>query len=128
MKDRRPVMAFGNMGGDEQPQAQATELVNMIDLGMNVQAAGDAARFHHSQTRNRVDLESKLYDLVGADLEAMGHTVRSVTGDLMGGYQAIHFTPLEDGDFPHQTRRGGPVNGIYRAGTDFRKDGQAVGW
>jgi gamma-glutamyltranspeptidase / glutathione hydrolase len=128
MKDGRPVMAFGNMGGDEQPQAQATELVDMIDLGMNVQAAGDAARFHHSQTRNRVDLESRLYDLVGADLQAMGHTVRRVTGDLMGGYQAIHFTPLEGGAFPQQTRGGGPVNGIYRAGTDFRKDGQAAGW
>ena len=48
MKDGQPLLSFGNMGGDEQAQAQATELVNMIDLGMNVQAAGDAARFHES--------------------------------------------------------------------------------
>jgi gamma-glutamyltranspeptidase len=43
MKDGKPLLAFGNMGGDEQAQAQATEIVNMVDLGMNVQAAGDAA-------------------------------------------------------------------------------------
>ena len=40
MKDGEPLLAFGNMGGDTQAQAQATELVNMINLGMNVQAAG----------------------------------------------------------------------------------------
>lgn len=34
MKDGQPLLAFGNMGGEEQAQAQATELVNMIDLGM----------------------------------------------------------------------------------------------
>ena len=48
MKDGQPLLSFGNMGGDEQAQAQATEIVNMVDLGMNIQAAGDAARFHHS--------------------------------------------------------------------------------
>ena len=66
MKDGQPLLSWGNMGGDEQAQAQATEMVNFIDLGMNIQAAGDAARFHHSQSRDRVDLESKLYALVGA--------------------------------------------------------------
>src|SRR6185503_9050313 len=35
MKDGQPLLAFGNMGGDEQAQAQATEMVNMVDLGMN---------------------------------------------------------------------------------------------
>ena len=61
------------MGGDEQAQAQATEIVNMVDLGMNVQAAGDAARFHHGQfDERRVHLESKLFDLVGKQLEADG--------------------------------------------------------
>jgi gamma-glutamyltranspeptidase/glutathione hydrolase len=131
MKDGQPLLAFGNMGGDQQPQAQATELVNMIDLGMNVQAAGDAARFHHDQTTNELDLESKLYDLVGSKLEAMGHQVNRTTGEPMGGYQAVLFQR----DDPHATASNGggtngvpPVNGVYRAGSDFRKDGQAVGW
>lgn len=93
MKDGQPLLAFGNMGGDEQAQAQATELVNMIDLGMNVQAAGDAARFHESASSGQVDLESELYGLVGAKLKAMGYDVRNVDGtdDVFGGYQAILF-------------------------------------
>ena len=131
MKDGRPLLAFGNMGGDEQAQAQATEIVNMVDLGMNVQAAGDAARFHHSQDADRVDLESQLYALVGPQLRALGFKVRRVPGndDVFGGYQAILFQRLA-GNAPAEWQTAGdpPVNGIYRAGSDFRKDGQAVGW
>jgi gamma-glutamyltranspeptidase / glutathione hydrolase len=93
MKDGKPVLSFGNMGGSEQPQAQATELVNMTDLGMNVQAAGNAARFSHDQTSNELDLESNLYELVGSQLAAMGHDVHSSSGSPLGGYQAILFTP-----------------------------------
>ena len=130
MKDGQPVLSFGNMGGSEQPQAQATELVNMIDLGMNVQATGDAARFSHDQTSNRLSLESNLYDLVGAQLAAMGHDVRPSSGSPMGGYQAILFTPDPNTAPPRGPGIKGdpPVNGVYRAGTDFRKDGEAVGW
>jgi gamma-glutamyltranspeptidase/glutathione hydrolase len=130
MRHGQPLLAFGNMGGDEQAQAQATELVNMIDLGMNVQAAGDAARFHHGQDNNRLHLESKLYDLVGSQLQAMGHNVRRVTGDLMGGYQAILFDRDPTAKPPQDRSIHGdpPVNGVYRAASDFRKDGQAVGW
>jgi gamma-glutamyltranspeptidase/glutathione hydrolase len=128
MKDGQPLLAFGNMGGDEQAQAQATEIVNLIDLGMNIQAAGDAARFHHSQDRDRVDLESKLYALVGAELRAMGFRVRRVAGndDVFGGYQAILFQAA-----PGEVSSGGgdpPVAGVYHAASDFRKDGEAVGW
>ena len=131
MKDGRPLLAFGNMGGDEQAQAQATEIVNMVDLGMNVQAAGDAARFHHSQDADRVDLESNLYALVGPQLRALGFKVRRVPGndDVFGGYQAILFQRLAGNAPPEwQTAGDPPVNGMYRAGSDFRKDGQAVGW
>jgi gamma-glutamyltranspeptidase / glutathione hydrolase len=130
MKDGAPVVAFGNMGGDVQPQAQATEVVNMVDLGMNVQAATDAARFSHDQASNELELESNLYELVGAQLAAMGHDAVSGNGNSMGGYQAIHFTP----DPAEQAPRGKsikgdpPVNGVYRAGSDHRKDGGAVGW
>jgi gamma-glutamyltranspeptidase/glutathione hydrolase len=46
----------------------------------------------------------------------------------MGGYQSILFTPdpqERPTQFPDNTR---PVNGFYRAGSDHRKDGEAVGW
>lgn len=131
-KDGQPLLAFGNMGGDEQAQAQATEIVNMIDLGMNVQAAGDAARFHHSQSADQVDLESNLYALVGAKLKAMGYNVRRVAGDddVFGGYQAIFFDRAPGLQPPPEWRTAGdpPVNGVYRGASDFRKDGQASGW
>ena len=132
MKDGKPLLAYGNMGGDEQAQAQATEMVNFIDLGMNVQAAGDAARFHDSQSADRVDLESNLYDLVGPQLKAMGYTVRRVEGndDVFGGYQAILFQQAPGLSAPPEwkTRGDPPVNGVYHAASDFRKDGEAVGW
>jgi gamma-glutamyltranspeptidase / glutathione hydrolase len=132
MKGGKPLLAFGNMGGDEQAQAQATELVNMIDLGMNPQAAGDAARFHHGQSSGDVHLESKLYDLVGPQLAAMGHHVVRVQGDddQFGGYQAVLFQRDPALKAPKTGRTAGdpPVNGVYRAASDFRKDGQAVGW
>jgi gamma-glutamyltranspeptidase/glutathione hydrolase len=67
------------------------------------------ARFHHSQVSNRLDLELNLYALVGKDLAGMGHNVNPVSGGSAGG-------------------TGAPaVHGYYRAGSDHRKDGQAVG-
>jgi len=48
---------------------------------------------------------------VGSKLAAMGHTVRSVNGDEMGGVQILM-----------------QAGGFYRSGSDFRKDGEAVGW
>ena len=132
MKDGQPLLSFGNMGGDEQAQAQATEIVNMVDLGMNVQAAGDAARFHHSQDLDQVDLESNLYALVGPELSAMGYNVRRVAGDddVFGGYQAILFQKDPGPKPPREwvTTGDPPVNGVYHGASDFRKDGEAVGW
>jgi gamma-glutamyltranspeptidase/glutathione hydrolase len=116
------------MGGDMQAQGHAQMLVNLVDLGANLQASTDMARFYHNQVRNELDLESPLYNLVGAQLQAMGHHVVSTNGDDLGGYQAILFTPdaaERAVRFPDTTR---PVNGAYRAGSDHRKDGEAVGW
>ena len=116
-------LSWGNKGGSEQAQAHAQEVVNFIDLGMNVQACGDAARFSQNQSADVLQLEDELYDLVGQQLQAMGHHVQQANGGPMAGYQAILFTPSggSSGD-------GGPVNGMYRAGSDPRKDGEVIGW
>jgi gamma-glutamyltranspeptidase / glutathione hydrolase len=129
-KDGKPLLSFGNMGGSVQAQAQATELVNLIDLGMNVQAASDAARFSHDQPTNVLQLEPALFELVGSALAAKGHTVRPARGgDLAaGGYQAILFEPAPGLKAPRPGDHRTPVNGVYRAGSDHRKDGAAVGW
>jgi gamma-glutamyltranspeptidase/glutathione hydrolase len=129
MKDGQPVMAFGLMGGGQQAQGHAQVLLDMIDLGANPQAASDAARFSHFQATNELDLESNLYKLVGPRLRAMGHQVKSANGEDMGGYQAIWYTPYAQ----YQSAPGSdaayqPVPGVYRAASDHRKDGEAVGW
>jgi len=141
MQNGRPVMTIGLMGGDMQPQGHAQTLVHIIDLGANVQAATDMARFHHSEVPNQLQLESQLFNqpvgasTVGAQLGKMGHNVSSTNGGAVGGYQAIMFTPnpgsstpkCGDGDHDRDDRDCG-VNGFYRGGSDHRKDGEAVGW
>lgn len=132
MKDGAPMMAFGNMGGSVQPETHAQHMVNLIDHGMNVQMTTDAARFTHNQNNNTLSLEQNLFALVGKALEAKGHKVRSVDGGAVGGYQGILFTRDARLATPIFDRRSitedHAVNGIYRAGSDHRKDGQAVGW
>lgn len=143
-KDGKPLMAFGNMGGGTQPQAHVQHVVNMIDLGMNVQATTDVARFDHNQETDTVGLDTNLFNLVGPQLEAMGHKVASGRG-IAGGYQGILFERdpnLREPKLPPngccvgalENRRGRgaafeqPINGVYRAGSDPRKDGHAGGW
>jgi gamma-glutamyltranspeptidase/glutathione hydrolase len=107
-------------------------MVNVIDHGMNIQMTTDAARFTHSQGSNVLSLETELYALVGPALAAKGHNVRGVDGGAVGGYQGILFTrdpmlsPPPPG--PESVTQDLPVNGVYRAGSDHRKDGQAAGW
>ena len=93
MKDRPPLMTITLMGGDMQAQGHAQALVNMLDLGANLQQATDMARFRHDQVPNKLEMESELYQLVGAHLQAMGHAVESVNGSRVGGYQSIMFVP-----------------------------------
>lgn len=132
MKDNEPLMTFGNMGGSVQPETHAQHMINVIDNGMNVQMTTDAARFTHSQNSNTLSLEHNLFSLVGPALAAKGHNVRSADGGSVGGYQGILFT--RDPSLPapvfsqDSITNDHPVNGVYRGGSDHRKDGQAVGW
>ena len=106
-----------------QAQGHAQVLVDILDLGANLQAAADIARFRHNQTRNVLSLESSLFHLVGPELSAMGHTVRAIDGADVGGVQMILFTPS-----PQEPPGAPALRGFYRSGSDFRKDGEAVGW
>jgi len=111
-RDGRPFMTLGLMGGDMQSQGHEQIVVDIADLGANVQQAGDMARFRHDQISNTLYLEAPLYGVVGKPLQQMGHAVKSSTRAPMGGYQAIEMLS----------------NGAYSGGSDFGKDGEAVGW
>jgi gamma-glutamyltranspeptidase/glutathione hydrolase len=90
----------------------------------------DAARFTHRQTDNVLGLEDNLFALVGAALKAKGHNIEAVNGSAVGGYQGILFRadPVLRKMDPKTGKELPPIDGVYRAGSDHRKDGQAVGW
>jgi gamma-glutamyltranspeptidase / glutathione hydrolase len=123
MKDSEPWLVFGVMGGDMQAQGQVQVLVNIIDFGMNVQQAGDAARIYHQGSASpngtpasphggEVACESGIPSATMKSLTDRGHTIIRSPG-IFGGYQAI----LVDRE-----------RGVLHGGTDPRKDGAAVGY
>ena len=131
MQNGRPLLVTGQHGGDQQGQGNMQVLVNILDLGANVQAAGDMARFHHNQVSNRLELESQLFKLVGSQLIGMGHKTSSSNGSPVGGFEGIMFTPdaaASPGCAPTDLHCTDPIAGVYRAGSNFREDGQAVGY
>ncbi|MFO1093605.1 MAG: gamma-glutamyltransferase family protein [Planctomycetaceae bacterium] len=122
-REGRPWLCFGVMGGDMQPQGHVQILVNMIDFGMNVQEAGDAARVRHlgSQTPTghpmdpdggKVAVESGISEATIKALQERGHQIVRSPGSF-GGYQGILI------DHEH---------GVLQGGTDPRKDGCAAGY
>lgn len=110
MRDGRPWLAFGLMGGDMQAQGHVQVLLNLIDFGMNVQEAGDVPRFRHDP--EGISLESAFGPAVREELQARGHEIRELPGGF-GGYQAVMIDP---------------DTGTLAGGSDHRKDGQAVGY
>jgi gamma-glutamyltranspeptidase/glutathione hydrolase len=105
-----------------QAQGHVQILVNLIDHGMNVQAAGDAARIQHSGSATPtgepaegigvVTVESGISDEAIAELKTKGHAVLR-SGGGYGGYQGI----LIDWQ-----------KGVLHGATEPRKDGVAVGY
>jgi gamma-glutamyltranspeptidase/glutathione hydrolase len=110
LKDGRPWLSFGVMGGDMQPQGHVQVLLNLIDFGMNVQEAGEAPRFRHSSAG--LALESAISPEARFGLDARGHRLISSVG-AFGGFQGI----LID-----------PKTGVMMGGSDPRKDGLAIGY
>jgi len=121
-KDGEPWLSFGVMGGAMQPQGHVQIIVNMVDFGMNVQEAGDAARWQHEGSTDYdaprmtnggfVNLEQGVPWETKAELRRRGHDLRTDLGGY-GGYQAIRW------DSRHR---------VYLGASESRKDGQAAGW
>jgi gamma-glutamyltranspeptidase/glutathione hydrolase len=122
-RDGVPDMAFGVMGGDMQPQGHAQIVVNLVDFGMNLQEAGDAPRFYHTDDTEPtgtvmtdggvLSLESGIPQDVRQALIRRGHKLMEANGIVFGGYQAV---------------RRDPKTGVYFGATESRKDGFAAGY
>jgi gamma-glutamyltranspeptidase/glutathione hydrolase len=122
-RGNKPWFVFGVMGGDMQPQGQVEVLVNLIDFGMDVQAAGEAPRVEHlgsqtptggrgSRTGGTVAAEEGIPADVLRELERRGHNVKTVKVNG-GGFQGILIDPR---------------TGVLHGGSEARKDGCAVGY
>jgi gamma-glutamyltranspeptidase / glutathione hydrolase len=116
MKDDRPLVSFGVMGGDMQTQGHVQVVCNLVDGGCNIQEAIDRPRFNYLEA-DRVALESALAVRVGAELARRGHVVEDEAAALLrggfGGAQGIMIDPATD---------------TYWGGSDPRKDGCAIGF
>ena len=112
MDGPRPLMSFGVMGGDMQPQGHAQIMIRLADYGQNPQAAADAPRWKVLGGRNVV-LEHAVAPGVVEELARRGHIVRHAErGSLEFGA----------GQFIYR------LSGGYLAASDARRDGQAVGF
>jgi gamma-glutamyltranspeptidase len=80
LRDGRPELVYGTMGGDAQPQIHAQLLHAVYERGMTVQAAIDAPRFTYgrdseSKYADAVRVESRLDPALVAGLRQRGHQV-----------------------------------------------------
>ena len=118
LKNGRPFLVYGTMGGEGQPQTQAAIVTRVVDFGMTPQQAVTAPRWLYGRTwgasSNDVKLEGRIPDAVVVELEKRGHNVSTVQDftDVMGHAGAI---------LVHE-------NGVLQGAADPRGDGLAAGY
>jgi gamma-glutamyltranspeptidase / glutathione hydrolase len=112
-RDGRPVMSFGVMGANMQPQGQVQMVLRVVDHGQNVQAASDAPRWKITEDQLGVMVEPGFDATVLIELAGRGHRLQHAEPDSteFGAAQLIY--KLADG---------------YMAASERRRDGQAVGF
>jgi gamma-glutamyltranspeptidase / glutathione hydrolase len=115
-KDGQPVMSFGVMGGNMQPQGHMQTLVRMLDYGQNPQAACDAPRWRFNAGLE-INAESAMKPQTAQGLAERGHRV-DVIKDSYQDFGAGQFI----------WRASDPQVEGYVAASDARRDGQAVGF
>ena len=107
---------FGVMGGFMQPQGHVQVMVNMLDFGMDPQAALDQPRFciRDGTSGGAVCIEEGVEESVIEELRQRGHVVEHVTGharSVFGRGQIIR-----------------KVGRVLWSGSDGRADGMAIGY
>ena len=115
-KDGQPVMSFGVMGGNMQPQGHMQTLVRMLDYGQNPQAACDAPRWRFNQGFE-INVESQMSAATVQGLSDRGHRM-DVINDSYQDFGSGQFI----------WRAGDPKAEGYVVASDSRRDGLAAGF
>ncbi|WP_260734791.1 gamma-glutamyltransferase family protein [Tunturiibacter lichenicola] len=126
-KDGKPWMSFGVMGGDMQPMGQAQIIINRVDYGLDIQAAGDSPRWHHEGSSQSMGedpkdlgptgilrLEAGVPESTRKALIALGWPMAPSDGGF-GRYECI------------EHRMDGPDR-VYAAASEMRADGCALAY
>ena len=118
-KSGKPVMSFGVMGGDMQPQGHLQTLVRMLDYKQQPQAACDAPRWRFNA--GLVNAEQGFEPATAQGLRDLGHRVEPFA-DSYQDYGAGQFIwRMDEG-------QGDAATQGYAAASDPRRDGQAAGF
>ncbi len=126
-KDGEPWISFGVMGGDMQPQGQVQIVLNRVDYGLDVQAAGDSPRWHHEGSSQSM----------GEDAPGMGpmgilHLEAGIPVETRKALIELGW-PMgpSDGGFGHyeciEPRKNG-ADRVYHAASEMRADGVALAY
>jgi len=126
-KEDKPWMSFGVMGGDMQPQGQAQIIINRVDYGLDIQAAGDSPRWHHEGSSQSMGedppnlgpkgvlrLESGVPEASRRALVDLGWPMGASDGGY-GRYECIE-------------HRMSGSDRVYAAATEMRADGVALAY
>ena len=126
-RDGKPWLSFGVMGGDMQPQGQAQIILNRVDYGLDVQAAGDSPRWHHEGSSQSM----------GEDLPGLGPSgvLRLESGVPTATRQALidigWAMGASDGGFGRYEcieRRTSGADRVWSAASEMRADGCALAY
>ena len=115
-RDGQPVMSYGVMGANMQPQGHMQTLVRMLDYQQNPQTACDAPRWRYNAGLE-INVESSLRADTAQGLQARGHRVE-VINDSYQDFGAGQFI----------WRAGDPKVQGYVIASDARRDGLAAGF
>jgi gamma-glutamyltranspeptidase/glutathione hydrolase len=108
-------IGFGIMGGWNQAQAHAQFVADVVDYGMNVQAALEAARFSKATFEGcDVEIESRIPAAVRDELTRRGHVLKVV--------EPFSFGVVGQGEAVVRDAR----RSVNFAGSDPRCDGAAI--
>jgi len=126
-KGGKPWMSFGVMGGDMQPQGQSQIVINRVDYGLDIQAAGDSPRWHHEGSSQSMGedapglgpngvlrLESGVPQATRRALIDLGWPMGASDGGF-GRYECIE-------------HRMSGTDRVYAAATEMRADGVALAY